>query len=388
MTNLDFCDKYNMVAYLQKSEGSEGFHQIIDFLTVSHIRYALTESPIIFVSLIEQFWQTAFASTLENGDMEITATIDGKVKVVSEASIRRHIKLEDSDGISTLPTLEIFEQLALMGHKRLLLPYKRCYIAPTLTQKLFSNMKRASKGYTGVDTSLFQTMLAQGQILQGEGSTILVESHHTPISAPSTSQPPTSPPSIQTTHVAEEAATMPHDLPLPRVYSFGSDEGSMKLNELMVLYTILSKKVETLESDLKQTKLSYSAAYTKLIMKVNKLEHKRRKVAQINEDEGITLVQMSAQTQGRHEHDFEESNFEFIAPEEDYTAEPDISTANVTVSTELDIRTANVLVSIEPDISTDSPEVKTDAESLVYIRRSATKRKDKRKAIMKEAEPV
>ncbi|GKF28154.1 hypothetical protein Tco_0094496, partial [Tanacetum coccineum] len=97
MAKLDFCDKHNMVAYLQKSEGSEGFHQIIDFLTTSHIRYALTEIPTIYVSLIEQFWQTAFASTLENGNMEITATIDGKVKVVSEASFRRHLKLEDSD---------------------------------------------------------------------------------------------------------------------------------------------------------------------------------------------------------------------------------------------------------------------------------------------------
>ncbi|GKD63777.1 hypothetical protein Tco_1305885 [Tanacetum coccineum] len=47
--------------------------------------------------------------------MEITATIDGKVKVVSEASIRRHLKLEDSDGINTLPNAEIFKQLALMG---------------------------------------------------------------------------------------------------------------------------------------------------------------------------------------------------------------------------------------------------------------------------------
>ncbi|GJY41119.1 putative ribonuclease H-like domain-containing protein [Tanacetum coccineum] len=63
-----------------KSEGSEGFHKIVDFLTASHI------------------------STLENGDMQITATIDGKVKVVSEASIRRHLKLEDSDGISDMPT--------------------------------------------------------------------------------------------------------------------------------------------------------------------------------------------------------------------------------------------------------------------------------------------
>ncbi|GKC92726.1 hypothetical protein Tco_1158168 [Tanacetum coccineum] len=219
-------------------------------------------------------------------------------------------------------------------------------------------------------------MLVQGQILQGEGSIIPIESHHTPISAPSTSQPPTSPPSIQITHVAEEAATMPYDSALPRVYSLGSDEGSMTLNELTVLCTTLSKKVEILESDLKQTKLTYGAAYTKLIMKVKKLEHKGRKIAQIDEDKGITLVQMSAQTQGRHEHDFEEPNFEFIAPEEDYITEPGISTANVPVST------------AGAEVSTASLEVKTATESLVYIRRSAAKRKDKGKAIMKEAEPV
>ncbi|GJS00671.1 hypothetical protein Tco_0317179 [Tanacetum coccineum] len=283
MANLDFCDKHNMVAYLQKSEGSEGFHQIIDFLTTSHIRYALTESPTIYVSLIEQFWQTASASTLENGDMEITATIDGKVKC-----------------------------------------------------------------------SIYLTT-------------------------------PTSPPFMQTTYVAEEAATMPHDSPLLRVHSLGSDEGSMTLNELTVLCTTLSKKVETLESDLKQTKLTYGAAYTKLIMKVKKLDDEDeledpskqgRKIAQIDEDEGITLVQMSAQTQGRHEHDFKESDFEFIAPEEDYTAKLDISTANLPVN----IGGAKV--------STASHEVKTAAESLVYIRRSAAKLKDKGKAFMKEAEPV
>ncbi|GJZ13323.1 ribonuclease H-like domain-containing protein [Tanacetum coccineum] len=36
---------------------------------------------------------------------------------VTEASISRHLKLEDSDGISTLPNTEIFKQLALMGPK-------------------------------------------------------------------------------------------------------------------------------------------------------------------------------------------------------------------------------------------------------------------------------
>ncbi|GKC74157.1 hypothetical protein Tco_1120040 [Tanacetum coccineum] len=78
--------------------------------------YALTENPTIYVSLIHQFWQTASASTSENGEIEITATIDGKVKTVTEASIRRHLKLEYSDGISTLPNTKFFEQLALMGN--------------------------------------------------------------------------------------------------------------------------------------------------------------------------------------------------------------------------------------------------------------------------------
>ncbi|GKA73584.1 hypothetical protein Tco_0779886 [Tanacetum coccineum] len=80
-----------MVAYLKKIEGSEGFHQIVDFLNTSHI------------------------CTLDNGEMEITATIDGKIKIVTEASIRRYLRLEDSDGISNLPTTKFFEQLALMG---------------------------------------------------------------------------------------------------------------------------------------------------------------------------------------------------------------------------------------------------------------------------------
>ncbi|GJS05833.1 hypothetical protein Tco_0322341 [Tanacetum coccineum] len=241
--------------------------------------------------------------TSENREMEITATIDGRVKTIAEASIRRHLKLEDFDGISSLPNTEIFEQLALMGtifegmvknldskskilmyprfiqiflnkHKRLLLPHNKTYIAPTLTHKLFSNMRKASKGYIQVDILLFLTMLVQGPNLQGQGSTIQSDSHHTTTSALFTSQPPTSPPSMQITHIAEEAATFPHDSPLLRVYLLRSDKGSMTLHELTVLCTTLSKKVESLETDLKQTKLTYGAAFTKLIIKVKRLEKK------------------------------------------------------------------------------------------------------------------
>ncbi|GJW55098.1 hypothetical protein Tco_0099183 [Tanacetum coccineum] len=103
----------------------------------------------------------------------------------------------------------------------------------------------------------------------------------------------------------------------PRVHTLGSDEGSMTLQELAVLCTTLSKKVESLEADLKQTKKVYGATYTKLIKKVKKLEkivksnHARRRakivvsgdeenledsskqgrmIEEIDQDEGVTLV--------------------------------------------------------------------------------------------------
>nr|GFA26430.1 hypothetical protein [Tanacetum cinerariifolium] len=60
-------------------------------------------------------WETASASTFEDGKMKITATIDGRIKTITEASIRRHLKLKDSDGITTIPNTNIFEALALMG---------------------------------------------------------------------------------------------------------------------------------------------------------------------------------------------------------------------------------------------------------------------------------
>ncbi|GKG29480.1 hypothetical protein Tco_0416845, partial [Tanacetum coccineum] len=67
----------------------------------------------------------------------------------------------------------------------------------------------------------------------------------------------------------------------------------MTLQELTVLCTTLSKKVESLEVDLKQTKKVYGAAYTKLIKKVEKLEksvktnHSRRraKIIVLDDDE-------------------------------------------------------------------------------------------------------
>ncbi|GJY76787.1 hypothetical protein Tco_0481903 [Tanacetum coccineum] len=399
-----------MVAYLQKSEGSEGFHQIIDFLNASHIQYALTKNPTINVSFIKQFWSTATVGTSANGEVELTATIDGQVKTITEASLRRHLKLEDNGGIQKLDDLKVnhkfrggllgiklsalstaksktVEGLKTAGYKvttvgsRLLLLVKKLMlfginkihtdnnIADLLTKafdvsrftclvasigkrgrdtkipqsggppkkvgneavhkelgdrmeratttassfeaehdmlednggvttlpnseifeqlalmeyvtdsdkltfqkdKVFSNMKRVSRGYSGIDFALFPTMISAPETSPSRitSSPSLLPKTHTPVSTPSTSQPP----NTQPTPNAEEAVPMPHESPLHSVHSLRSDDGSLSLNELTDLYTSLSKKVEGLESKLKLTKQTYSTALTKLILRVKKLEH-------------------------------------------------------------------------------------------------------------------
>ncbi|GKD71209.1 hypothetical protein Tco_1325299, partial [Tanacetum coccineum] len=46
---------------------SIGFAEIVDFLRGSNLRYALTANPTIYDSLVKQFWQSAIASTKEDG---------------------------------------------------------------------------------------------------------------------------------------------------------------------------------------------------------------------------------------------------------------------------------------------------------------------------------
>ncbi|GKB61621.1 hypothetical protein Tco_0917807 [Tanacetum coccineum] len=168
---------------------NESFHQGTN--SGSGLSFALTDNTTIFNSLIQQFWQIASTSTLEDGEVEITATIDGQLKTITEASLRRHLKLEDVMVLVHLPNTEIFEQLALMGfiqillnkHQRLLLPHKRTYVAPTLTQKLFSNMRRVSKVILDwTSPIIFKHDFLGFQFQQGEGSTVPVgvpsHTHH------------------------------------------------------------------------------------------------------------------------------------------------------------------------------------------------------------------
>nr|GEV35048.1 hypothetical protein [Tanacetum cinerariifolium] len=110
MARLAFCDYLNMIAILEKYEHNHDFHQIVDFVEASHIRYALTINPTIYVSYIRQFWSTARIETTDERT-KILATINGTPRTISESSIRINLKLRDEAGISSLPDAELFENL-------------------------------------------------------------------------------------------------------------------------------------------------------------------------------------------------------------------------------------------------------------------------------------
>nr|GEY54605.1 hypothetical protein [Tanacetum cinerariifolium] len=98
MAVFEYCAKHNMIAYLEKIKENAQFHEIVDFLSRSSIFYALTVSPDVCTSFIEQFWKTTTFKTINNIS-HINAQVARKPVVITEASIRSDLLFNDVDGI-------------------------------------------------------------------------------------------------------------------------------------------------------------------------------------------------------------------------------------------------------------------------------------------------
>ncbi|GJX98427.1 ribonuclease H-like domain-containing protein, partial [Tanacetum coccineum] len=105
---------YGLVVFLSKAAESEGFEQIVDFFNANPIRYALTINPTIYTSCIEQFWATVKVKTV-NREVQLQALVDGNKIIVTKASVRRDLQLNDEEGTNCLPNATIFEELTRMG---------------------------------------------------------------------------------------------------------------------------------------------------------------------------------------------------------------------------------------------------------------------------------
>ncbi|GJX58217.1 hypothetical protein Tco_0289607 [Tanacetum coccineum] len=158
MAVLESCPKHNMVAYLEKTDGNAEFHEIIDFLARSSIHNALTVSPVVSTTFVEQFWMSA-KSKIINNVRYITAKVAGKPVSISEASIRSDLLFDDANGIDSLPNQAIFDAIQLMGYegdltlKSVPVPLDH-FPVNALTSKVFSFMVKKGKHFSGKVTPL------------------------------------------------------------------------------------------------------------------------------------------------------------------------------------------------------------------------------------------
>ncbi|GJR83636.1 retrovirus-related pol polyprotein from transposon TNT 1-94 [Tanacetum coccineum] len=265
---------------------------------------------VAVVSCCGQFWCTASVRTLDNGEIELFATVDGQENTITEASVRRHLKFADADGFS------------------------------------------------GEETTLFPTMLVHEQFPQGEGPTSPVRTQHTPIVIETSPQLQNISITYRTTrtrsrrigiripqsnvlpHVKDEAITKWSRVPLyhggspvqarperlsnlPNEPPLGEGNTSRSGLELMEICIKLSDKVTTLEDELRSTKTVYNKSLITLTKRVKKLENKLqlkrrstiinssedketsldiedpskqgRMIKEINQDENVNLVKSSKQ---------------------------------------------------------------------------------------------
>ncbi|GJR33392.1 putative ribonuclease H-like domain-containing protein [Tanacetum coccineum] len=104
------------VGFLEKPKGSADYHQVLDFLRSSHIRYAINHDPIIYDSLVKQFWSTASLGTFEEGPPAIIATIDRTPYTITESLVRSQLQLDDEGGVEDLPSADIYLGMDNMGY--------------------------------------------------------------------------------------------------------------------------------------------------------------------------------------------------------------------------------------------------------------------------------
>nr|GEV08378.1 hypothetical protein [Tanacetum cinerariifolium] len=167
---------------------SECFEQILDFLNASVINYALTVNPTIYVSCIKQFWSSVSVKKV-NDMIRLQALIDRKkcmsakrtawnefsssiasaviyLAIGRKFSFSKYIfdnLIRNVDSSSKFYMYPRFLQLMIATQVGDLTSHTTKYSSPTLTQKVFANMRRVGTGFSMVNIPLYEGMLVPQQ---------------------------------------------------------------------------------------------------------------------------------------------------------------------------------------------------------------------------------
>nr|GEX85475.1 hypothetical protein [Tanacetum cinerariifolium] len=95
-------------------------------------------------------WNTA--SVKRSDDVtRLQVLVDRKKIVILEDVIREILQLDDAEGVNQVGDLST---------------HTTRFISPALTQKVFANMRRVGKGFSRVETPLFEGMLAARKLAE------------------------------------------------------------------------------------------------------------------------------------------------------------------------------------------------------------------------------
>ncbi|GJX32013.1 putative ribonuclease H-like domain-containing protein [Tanacetum coccineum] len=342
--------------------------------------------------------------------------MDGKKIIVTEASVRRDLQLNDEEGMDCLPNATIFEELIRIGYEKLsqkLTFYKaffspqwkflihtilQCLSAKTTAWNEFSttmasaiiclatNQKfnfskyifesmvknldnvgkflmylRVGKGFSGRDTPVFPTMMVQAQQEQGEDEAVYEERDD------NLERDATTATGLDIDHnkgninKTQSKATPNEPSSLgTRVNTPRSNEDRLKLNELMKLSTKLQQRV----LDLENTKTAQAQEITSLKLREDSFKQ-GRKIDDIDKDTEITLVH---KTQGRYG---DEEMFDTdVLDGDEVLAEPEVT------------EKSNVIE--EPSESITTPPTLTTTTATTTITATSTRPKAKGLVIHKQ----
>nr|GEZ56643.1 hypothetical protein [Tanacetum cinerariifolium] len=230
------------------------------------------------------------------------------VLIESEASLVRNV-----DSSSKFYMYPRFLQLMINAQIADLSSHNTKYTSHALTQKVFANMRKVGKGFSGVDTLLFEGMLVPQQVQVD----IDAAAEDEDAAEPTPPSPTTTPPPLQqelihsTSHVAPTLPPSLHQYPIappssPSPQQPPSHDVAISmdlLNQLLETCATPTKKVGNLEQD----KVAQAIEIIKLKQRVRKLEKTRKlkasgrmhqnrgKIAEIDAYEDVTLEEVAAE---------------------------------------------------------------------------------------------
>ncbi|GJS86092.1 hypothetical protein Tco_0752633 [Tanacetum coccineum] len=247
--------------------------------------------------------------------------VDGKKIIITESTVRRDLQREYVEGVDYLPNSTIFEQLILMGYEKISqkLTFYKAFFSPqwkflshTILQCLSSKttawnefsstmaFKQKPRKPKRKDTQIPQSSGPTKHVADEAIYKELDDSLANPNESSSLGTTSGGGPRHQETMGDTIAQTMfenvskhSNDPLLARGNTLQSGEDSLKLNELMELYTNLQTRV----LDLEKTKTTQAEEIVSLKRRFKKFEQKKRsrtyglkRINAIDADEDITLV--------------------------------------------------------------------------------------------------